>query len=55
MLGLVAISKDLARWYQPDGPLSAEELGALHGKWALRLVRATEAGNPSRKDDHHDD
>ncbi|WP_395156711.1 TetR/AcrR family transcriptional regulator [Ilumatobacter sp.] len=39
VLGMVAISKDLVSWYQPGGPLDPTELGALHGKWALRLVR----------------
>lgn len=40
VFAVVAISKDLARWYKPNGPLTPDELGVLHGKWALRLVHA---------------
>jgi AcrR family transcriptional regulator len=49
VLGMVAISKDLVSWYQPGGPLEPAELGALHGTWALRLVRAEPNVNPALK------
>ena len=34
----------VAEWFDPAGPRSAQDTAALHGRLALRIARAQEAG-----------
>jgi AcrR family transcriptional regulator len=38
--GILEMCVSVARWFDPDGPLSAEQIAAEHAEFALRLVGA---------------
>ncbi len=38
--GILEMCVSVARWFDPAGPLSAEQVAAEHGEFALRLVSA---------------
>lgn len=40
-LALLSLSIDLVRWYNPSGATTPDEMAALHGDLALRMVGAT--------------
>ncbi|NMO01707.1 TetR/AcrR family transcriptional regulator [Gordonia sp. TBRC 11910] len=39
-MALLSMGIDIARWYQPDGPLPPERIGTFYGDLALRVVDA---------------
>ncbi|GAA3543829.1 TetR family transcriptional regulator [Aeromicrobium flavum] len=39
-LALLSLSIDLVRWYHPGGPTTPDEIAALHGELAVRMVGA---------------
>jgi AcrR family transcriptional regulator len=47
-LAILSLGIDVARWFDPDGGRSADELGELYGDLAVRMVRAQLAGGQSR-------
>jgi AcrR family transcriptional regulator len=40
---ILSLGIDVSRWYQPDGPLSPDDIGRLYGELAVRMVRAMPA------------
>lgn len=44
---LLSLSVDVARWYDPRGSRSAEQIGELYADLATRMVSAPAAGRPS--------
>jgi hypothetical protein len=45
--GILEMCVSVARWFDPDGRLSAEQVASEHARFALRLVAAAE---PADKD-----
>ena len=48
-LALLGLCSQVSQWYAPDGPLSLEQICAMHADLALGLVRAQRGSMPIRR------
>jgi hypothetical protein len=42
--GILELCVSIARWFRPDGPLSASEVAAEYAEFALRIARSHDPG-----------